>query len=223
MTSHPGAQASPPSVLRTLPRLVLGLVMCGSSIAVMVQAGLGLGPWDVFHQGVSLRSGLSIGTVNILTGAAVLALWVPLKQRLGIGTVINVVVIGLALDATLLVLPAPESLLVRWVTFALAMPVFAAGVGLYLGAGLGPGPRDGVMTGLAERGIPVGLARAVVELTALVSGWFLGGTVGIGTVVYAAAIGPLIHVLLPRLRAPWFPPGTRPRTFGDRDRWVITG
>jgi len=213
----------PASVLRALPRLVLGLVLCGFAVALMVRAGLGLGPWDVFHEGASIRTGISIGQVNIITGAFVLSLWLPLRQRPGIGTIVNVVGIGTSLDVSLLLLPTPTGTALRWAMLLVAAPLFAVGVGLYLGAGLGPGPRDGVMTGLAERGVPVGVARAAIELTALAVGWMLGGTVGAGTLYYAIAIGPLIHVLLPRLRAPWFPPGSRPRTLGERDSWIVTG
>jgi uncharacterized membrane protein YczE len=194
-----------------LARLVLGLVLCGLGIAVMVAAGLGLGPWDVLHQGISQRTGIPIGTVGILTGVVVLAGWVPLRERLGIGTVCNVFLIGITIDLTLLVLDTPESLAAR-IGLLLAGPVlFAVGSGFYIGAGLGPGPRDGLMTGLARRGWTVRRVRSGIEVTVLVLGWLLGGTVGVGTVLFATTIGPLVHVCLERLSVrplPEEPPAT---------------
>lgn len=184
---------------RRLPRLLLGLMLCGWGIAAMVAADLGLGPWDVLHQGLSRRSGIPIGTTGILVGLLVLGLWAPLRERPGLGTVLNVVVIGVVIDLTLLVLATPAALWLRWVMMLSGPVLFAIGSGFYIGAGLGPGPRDGVMTGLARLGIPVGLARAAIELTVLVAGWLLGGTVGAGTVAFALGIGPLVHLFLPRL------------------------
>jgi uncharacterized membrane protein YczE len=185
---------------RRLAQLYAGLVLYGASMALQIRAGLGLDPWDVFHQGIAERSGLSFGTVVIVVGALVLLAWIPLRQRPGFGTVSNVVVIGLAVDAALARLPHAGSLPV-------AVAMVAAGVGLnglagaaYIGAGLGPGPRDGLMTGLVRRtGRSVRLVRTSLELTVLAAGAALGGTVGIGTVVYALAIGPIVHALLPPL------------------------
>ena len=179
---------------RRLPRLLVGLVLCGVGIASMVAADLGLGPWDVLHQGVSRLTGIPIGMVGILVGVVVLGLWFPLRERPGMGTVLNVVVIGVVIDLTLLVLTTPEPLWARIVMMLSGPVLFAVGSGYYIGAGLGPGPRDGVMTGLARRGIPVGAARALLELGVLFGGWLLGGTL-----VFAFGIGPLVHVLLPRL------------------------
>ncbi len=193
------ANHRPAELRRRLPRLALGLVLCGVGIASMVAADLGLGPWDVLHQGISRLTGLPIGMVAILVGVVVLGLWFPLRERPGLGTVLNVVVIGVVIDLTLLVLVTPAALWVRTSMMLLGPVLFAIGSGYYIGAGLGPGPRDGVMTGLARRGIPVGAARALLELGVLVGGWLLGGTVGVGTVVFAFGIGPLVHVLLPRL------------------------
>ena len=187
---------------RRLPRLFLGLVLCGLGIASMVAADLGLGPWDVLHQGLSRLSGIPIGTTGIIVGLVVLGLWFPLRERPGLGTVLNVIVIGVVIDLTLLVLVTPAALSVRWVMMLAGPVLFAVGSGFYIGAGLGPGPRDGVMTGLARRGVPVGLARAAIELTVLLAGWLLGGTVGAGTLAFALGIGPLVHVFLPRLSVP---------------------
>ena len=187
---------------RRLPRLLSGLVLCGLGIASMVASELGLGPWDVLHQGLSVLLGIPIGTMGILVGIIVLALWFPLHERPGLGTVLNVLVIGIVIDVTLLWLTTPSSLALR-VALMLAGPVlFAVGSGFYIGAGLGSGPRDGVMTGLARRGWPVGVARATIEVTVLALGWLLGGTVGLGTVLFAALIGPLVHWCLPRLTMP---------------------
>jgi uncharacterized membrane protein YczE len=208
---------------RRLPRLLFGLTLCGLGIASMVAAGLGLGPWDVLHQGVSRLTGIPIGTVGILVGALVLVLWLPLRERPGIGTVLNVLVIGVVIDLTLLVLPGPSHLGAR-VAMMLAGPVlFALGSGFYIGAGLGPGPRDGVMTGLARRGWPVGLARAVIELIVLALGWLLGGTVGVGTIVFAFGIGPLVHVALRVLTLPAIHAVDPPAIVNRRGRWSATG
>lgn len=182
-----------------LPRLVVGLVLCGLGIAGMVRSNLGLGPWDVLHQGLSELSGVPIGTVGILVGFVVLGIWIPLRERLGLGTVLNVILIGVVIDLTLLWLPEPDTLVVRTVFVASGPLLFGVGSGFYIGAGLGAGPRDGVMTALARRGWHVGAVRAGIEISVLVLGWLLGGTVGIGTVLFATTIGPLVHVLLPRL------------------------
>jgi uncharacterized membrane protein YczE len=190
-------------MMRRLAQLYVGLVLYGASMALMIRAGLGLDPWDVLHQGLAERVPLSFGEVTIVVGALVLLAWIPLRQWPGFGTVSNVVVIGLAVDATLAALPAPDAMPLR-IGFMLA------GVGLngvasaaYIGARLGPGPRDGLMTGLVRRtGRSVRLVRTSIEVTVLVAGWLLGGTVGVGTVVYALAIGPLVHVLLPPLTVP---------------------
>lgn len=190
-------------MIRRLVQLYAGLVLYGASMALMIRAGLGLDPWDVLHQGLGERLPLSFGMVTIVVGALVLLAWIPLRQRPGVGTVSNVIVIGLAVDAALAVLPAPDAPALR-VAFMLA------GVGLngvataaYIGARLGPGPRDGLMTGLVRRtGRSVRLVRTSIEVTVLAAGWLLGGTVGVGTVVYALGIGPLVHVLLPALTVP---------------------
>lgn len=185
---------------RRLPRLIIGLVLFGLGIAMMVLSDLGLSPWEVLHQGISLKTGIPLGTVGIITGALVLVLWIPLGERPGIGTLANVVLIGVVIDITLLFFPDAASVLwLRWVLLLGGTLVIAIGTGLYIGAGLGPGPRDGLMTGLGNKGIPIGLARAVIEVTVLVLGYLLGGTVGIGTVIFAFGVGPLVQVILPAL------------------------
>ena len=184
---------------RRMPRLLVGLALFGVGIASMVRADLGLSPWDVLHQGVARHTSLTIGTVSIITSLVVLLLWVPLRERPGIGTVCNAVLIGLVVDLTLFVVPPVEAMGVR-VAFLVAGPVLVAiGSGFYIGAGLGPGPRDGLMTGLARRGLPVGPVRGGIELAVFVLGWALGGTVGIGTVVFTLGIGPLVQLFLDRL------------------------
>jgi uncharacterized membrane protein YczE len=187
----------PPPRLRRLTQLFAGLVLYGFSDALMLLAGLGVDPWDVFHQGLSRRFGLGVGTWAIIVGLVVLALWIPLRQRPGFGTLSNVIVVGSVIDLCLATMPAPHGLASR--TVVLLSGVFLNGVatGAYIGAGLGPGPRDGLMTGLAARGHSIRVVRTALELTVLVSGWLLGGTVGIGTVVYALAIGPLAHIFIP--------------------------
>ena len=183
-----------------LARLFFGLSLFGLGLALMVVADLGLSPWDVLHQGISRQTGIPIGTVVIITGFAVLLLWIPLKERIGIGTIANAVVIGLVLDAALLVLPETlNNLMLRWLALLLGVVIVAIGSGFYIGAGLGPGPRDGLMTGLGRRGISIAWARAGIEITALVVGWLLGGTVGIGTVIFAFGMGPLVQFFLQRL------------------------
>ncbi len=188
---------------RRLPRLLIGLVLFGVGIAMMVIGDLGLAPWEVLHQGISVNTGIPIGTVGILTGILVLVLWIPLRERPGVGTIANVLLIGIVIDLTLWVGPDNvEATWARWALLAGGTFVIAIGSGLYIGAGLGPGPRDGVMTGLGARGVPIGLARAFIEISVLVVGWLLGGTVGVGTVVFAFGVGPLVGWMLPQLSLP---------------------
>jgi uncharacterized membrane protein YczE len=180
-----------------LVQLFGGLVLYGVSSSLLVLAGLGLDPWDVFHQGLARHTPLAIGTWAIVVGAAVLLLWIPLRQRPGIGTLCNVVLVGGTMDVVLGHVHAPHGLAVR--IACLVVGVFLNGVatGAYIGAGLGPGPRDGLMTGLAARGHSIRVVRTGLEVTVLVTGWLLGGTVGVGTVLYALSIGPLAHVFIP--------------------------
>ena len=182
-----------------LMQLFLGLVLFGVSLAFLVRSRLGLDPWDVLHQGLARRTGLAIGTWTIIVGALVLALWIPLHQRPGIGTVCNVVLVGLVLDATLTVFPEQRSMAVRWICLVVGIGLNAVATGAYVGAGLGPGPRDGLMVGLAARGHSIRVVRTSIEVTVLIVGIALGGTAGIGTVAFALCIGPLVHITLPRL------------------------
>lgn len=201
---------------RRLLQLFLGLLLYGVSLALMVRADLGLDPWDVLHQGVAERTGASFGTVVIGTGAGVLLLWWPLRQRPGIGTVSNVVVLGLVADmvlAVLAVLDTPESLGGRIGLLLAGIGLNALATATYIGAGLGPGPRDGLMTGLVRRtGASVRVVRTGIEVLVLIVGWLLGGNVGVGTVLYAAAIGLLVHPLLPLLAAGSWAPVEAPRS-----------
>ncbi|WP_230395141.1 membrane protein YczE [Plantactinospora alkalitolerans] len=186
-------------LVRRLGQLYVGLALYGVSMALMIESTLGLDPWDVFHQGLSRLTGASIGTVTIVVGALVLLLWIPLRQRPGLGTLSNVVVIGLAADLALAVLPTAGPLPVR-IGFLLAGILSnAVATGLYIGARFGPGPRDGLMTGYVARhpNHSVRLVRTVIEVTVLAIGFLLGGKVGIGTVAYALAIGPLVHTFIP--------------------------
>lgn len=190
---------------RRVVLLVVGLVLFGVSLAMMVRAELGVGPWDVLHQGVARHTPWSFGTIVILVSVAVLVLWIPLRERPGIGTVANAIVIGLVVDATLLVLTTPVSLVGRGSLMVAAVVLNGAATGLYIGAGLGSGPRDGLMTGLAARGHAVSVVRTGIEVVVLACGWLLGGTVGIGTVAFALSIGPLAQVFLR-----WFTLADRP-------------
>jgi uncharacterized membrane protein YczE len=180
-------------------RLVVGCLLLGAGVALMVRADLGLSPWDVLHQGLSEHTGLQMGTAGIVVGIVVLGAWIPLRQRPGVGTLTNVILVGITIDVALAITDNPANTPTRWACLLGGVTVFAAGTGLYVGAGLGPGPRDGLMTALTRRhGKPVGLIRAVIELTVLVAGWLLGGSVGIGTIILAVAVGPLVQLFLGR-------------------------
>jgi uncharacterized membrane protein YczE len=180
--------------------LFAGLTLYGVSDAMLVLAGLGLDPWDVLHQGLSRSVGMQVGTWAILVGAVVLLAWVPLRQRPGLGTVCNVVVIGLVINLTLVVVPAPHALPVQIAVLVAGVVLNGIATGAYIGAGLGPGPRDGLTTGIAARGHSLRLVRTAVEVGVLTAGWLLGGTVGVGTVLYALAIGPITHLTIPAMR-----------------------
>lgn len=183
-----------------LLRLYGGLALYGAGIGLQVESGLGNDPWDVFHQGVAIRMGVSIGTVIIGVGALVMLLWIPLRQRPGLGTISNVLFLGLFADAAIFLLPTPGHLAVQILYLALGVVSIALATLLYIGAGMGPGPRDGVMTGLVRLGLSVRLARFLIEIAVLAAGWLLGGTVGVGTLVFALAIGPLTQLF-----TRWFP------------------
>ena len=184
---------------RRMPRLLVGILVLGPGIGLILAARLGVSPYDVLHQGLADTTGLSFGTVVVLLGLLILLLWIPLGQRFGIGTVINTLSVGFIVDGVLHVLPEPDSLALRWPMLLGGIVVTALGMALYIGAGLGPGPRDGLMTGLAAKGYPLWAVRTVLEMTALAAGWALGGDVGIGTVLFAFGIGPLGHWFLARL------------------------
>lgn len=185
-----------------LVRCVAGLACFGVGISMFVASDLGLPPWDVFHQGLSKLTGLGMGTIIILVGLALLLLWIPLRQRPGLGTILNAVEIGLVVNLTIDLLPTTDALVPRVAYMLGGVVVVAIGSGLYIGAGLGAGPRDGLMMGLAARGISVRVARTTIEVTALLCGAVLGGRVGVGTVVFAAGIGPMVHITIPRLTMP---------------------
>jgi uncharacterized membrane protein YczE len=184
---------------RRLLQLAVGLTLYGVSMALMVRGTLGLDPWDVFHLGVARHLPLSFGGVVIATGVVVLLLWVPLRQLPGLGTIANAVLIGLVTDVALALLAAPEQLALRGALRVGGVLLNAVATALYLGSQLGPGPRDGLMTGLVRRtGWSVRVVRTSIELSVVAVGWLLGGVVGVGTVFYALSIGPLVQLLLPR-------------------------
>lgn len=191
---------------RRLFQLVWGQSLYGFAMALMLRANLGLDPWDVLHQGLAPRMGLSFGmTVNVI-GLLVLLLWIPLRQRPGIGTVCNILLIGTVVDLTLPFIPAPEGYAARFAMLGVGIILNGIAGGAYIGAGLGPGPRDGLMTGLCRRtGWQVKYVRTAIELSVLVVGWLLGGTLGIGTLLYAITIGWVVHHALP-----WFMIGEPP-------------
>ncbi|MBJ7593254.1 MAG: hypothetical protein JF886_00090 [Candidatus Dormibacteraeota bacterium] len=176
-----------------------GLVLYGASDGLLLLSGLGVDPWDVFHQGLSRRIGIAVGTWAILVGVVVLVAWIPLRQRPGLGTLANVVVVGLVINLVLATVPAPHGLPLQLLAMVGGVLLNGVATGAYIGAGLGPGPRDGLMTGLAARGWSLRAVRTSIELVVLVAGWFLGGAVGLGTVAYALGIGPLAHLFVPML------------------------
>ncbi|MEU8793974.1 hypothetical protein [Streptomyces sp. NPDC048643] len=220
----PAAPAGPRRLPRRLVRLYAGLALYGASSALLVEAGLGLEPWNVLHQGLAELTGLTIGVVSIIVGAAVLLLWIPLRQRPGLGTVSNVFVVGIAMDSTLALVPATHSLAVR-------VPLLLAGVvlngmatGLYITAAFGPGPRDGLMTGLHRRtGRSVRLVRTLLEVAVVATGFALGGTVGVGTVLYAVAIGPLAQLFLRVFAARPAPAGSASVATGQPEGAILPG
>lgn len=204
MVTHTGpvAQAfTPPRRLpRRLVQLYAGLLLYGLSMALLVRSRLGNMPWDVLHQGLARHLHLSLGTVAIAAGALVLLGWLPLREKPGIGTISNVLVIGFAVDAALAVLPATGPLPLRIGMAGAGIVLNAVATAAYIGARLGPGPRDGLMTGLVRRtGRSVRLVRTVIEVSVVAGGWLLGGTLGVATVLYTVAIGPLVQLFLPRL------------------------
>lgn len=180
-------------------QLQLGLVLYGVSDGMILMSGLGANPWDVFHQGLAKHLGLQVGTTVILVGVAVMLFWIPLRQKPGFGTLSNVVMVGLAMDGAMAWMPTPHAWWLRWGEMLAGVALNGVATGAYIGAGMGPGPRDGVMTGYAARGHSIRVVRTSMELTVLSVGWLLGGTVGIGTAAYALLIGPLAHRFIPLL------------------------
>ena len=185
---------------RRLQQLALGLPLFGIALGLSIEAGLGVNPWTTFHQGVSLHTPLSIGAATIVTGLALLLTFPFLREPMGFGTLCNVTLVGIFVDVTLAILPDLTSMPVRIAALAVSPLLIGLASGLYIGAGLGPGPRDGIMTALEQRGAPVWLARTAIEATALLVGWLLGGDVGLGTAWMAASVGPFVHLFLSRLR-----------------------
>jgi uncharacterized membrane protein YczE len=183
---------------RRLPLLVVGLAFLGLSIAISVRAELGLAPWDVFHQGVSKATHISLGVVIVLVGLVVLLAWIPLRQHLGFGTVLNTLSVGFIANLGLAVIPVEHGLAARIPMLAAAIVGQAVGTGLYIGSGLGPGPRDGLMTAITARGHRLWLVRTTIELSVLVIGFSMGGQIGVGTVLMALTVGPLTHLALRR-------------------------
>lgn len=185
-----------------LAALYVGLWLYGASMSLMIAGGLGVNPWDVFHQGLESHLSLSFGTITAITGVAVLLMWIPLRQRPGLGTVSNVVVIAVAVDATSALLPHLDGLVIRSLAMVAGIVLNAFATALYIGAGMGPGPRDGLMTGLVARtGWSIRLTRTGIELTVVLTGWLLGGTLGLGTVLYALGVGPLVQLFMTHLPA----------------------
>ncbi len=174
-----------------------GLTLYGLSLTLLLRADLGLDPWDVFHQGLAETVGWSLGMTIVLTSFAVLLAWIPLHERPGVGTVANAIVVGLGVELFSALIPEIDPLWMRWALLALGVVGNGIATGMYIGAGMGPGPRDGLMTGIARRRGSIRVVRTSIELAVLIIGIVLGGTFGIGTVIYALAIGPLAHIFLP--------------------------
>ncbi len=177
--------------------LLCGLALYGLSLTLLLRADLGLDPWDVFHQGLADTIGLSLGTVIVLTSFAVLALWIPLRERPGFGTIANALLVGLGVELFSAAIPEIDATGLRWILLALGIVGNGVATGMYIGAGMGPGPRDGLMTGIARRRGSIRVVRTSIELAVLLTGIALGGTFGIGTLLYAVTIGPLAQVFLP--------------------------
>ncbi|MCI0426147.1 MAG: hypothetical protein L0Z47_09935 [Actinobacteria bacterium] len=185
-------------IIQRLLRLVIGLMLFGLGIRLMLASGLGVPPWDVLHQGLAVRLGLTVGLWSIIVSMVVLLLWLPLGERYGVGTIANAVIIGATIDLTASVVPLPGATTHAVLLLGMGILVIGMASGVYIGANLGPGPRDGLMTGIARRGPSIRLTRGSIEVTVLVAGWLLGGTFGVGTVAFALLIGPLVQFFLHR-------------------------
>jgi uncharacterized membrane protein YczE len=209
---------------RRLVQLYIGLVLYGASSALLVESGLGLEPWNVLHQGLAELTGLTIGVVSIIVGAAVLLLWIPLRQRPGLGSVSNVFVVGLAMDGTLALVPAAHTLAVRIPLLMAGILLNGVATGLYISASFGPGPRDGLMTGLHRRtGRSIRLMRTSIEIAVVATGFALGGTIGIGTLLYAASIGPLAQLFLRVFAVPSASGGSTVVATGSPEQAILPG
>ncbi len=185
--------------MRRVTLLAVGLVAFGVSNAMLLRAGLGVGPWDVLHQGLSRSFGLAVGTWVVIVSAVVLLAWIPLRQRPGVGTLANAVLVGLVINLVMALTTPAQSRGLQVGLLVGGVLLNAVATGAYIGAGLGPGPRDGLTTGLAARGWPIRVVRTVIEVCVLAVGWLLGGTVGVGTLLFALTIGPLTHLTIPWL------------------------
>lgn len=186
------------NLARRLIQLNVGLVLFGFGIGLMLQSGLGVPPWDVLHQGLAVQFGLTVGMWSIIVSFALMVFWLPLKERFGIGTILNSIVVGVMIDVTAALVPETDHMLTASIMLGVGVLLVGLASGLYIGANLGPGPRDGLMTGIARRGPSIRLTRSILEVVVLVSGWLLGGTFGIGTIVFVFLIGPLVQFFLPR-------------------------
>ncbi|HAM26424.1 MAG TPA: hypothetical protein DCP11_06845 [Microbacteriaceae bacterium] len=188
---------------RRIVQLVVGLFLYGFAIAMMVRAGIGVSPWDVLSQGIALHTGIAFGWVTNIVGAIVLLFWIPIRQKPGIGTLVNVLLIGPSAEVGLSLIPAQHAPVSQALLFAGGLALLAVATGLYIGARFGPGPRDGLMTGVNRRwGWRIWTVRTSIELVVLGVGWLLGGNVGLGTVAFAVLIGPMVNVTIPLLRVP---------------------
>jgi uncharacterized membrane protein YczE len=192
----PYGRSIPSSMTRRVAQCIVGLVVAGSGVALIVAADIGLAPWDVLHKGISRHTGIGVGTVIIIVGFALLLLWIPLRVRPGLGTILNAVLIGGTVNVVLPHLPEPDNVALQILEMAAGVVAFGIGTAMYIGAGLGPGPRDGLMTGIAARGYSLRLVRTGIEITVLATGWVLGGSIGLGTAVFALTIGPIVHHFL---------------------------
>jgi uncharacterized membrane protein YczE len=192
-----------PRLPRRIGQLALGLFLYGIALAMMLRAAIGVSPWDVLTQGLDVQTGFGFGWITVAVGALVLLLWIPLKQRPGVGTVANVLFVGPSAEVGLALIPQQTQPLAQGLMFAGGLTLLAVATGLYIGARFGPGPRDGLMTGIHNRtGWPIWVGRSLIELSVLALGWVLGGTVGIGTVAFALLVGPMVNVTLPLLTVP---------------------
>ena len=200
--------------MQRILRCVGGLSLFGAGVGLQKQGAMGLAPWDVFHDGFSQVIGLPFGRALVLTSFLVLFLWIPLRQRVGIGTLLNAVQIGVVADVVIALVPEQTTYWARIPFMVVGILLVGVGSGFYIGAGLGPGPRDGLMTGLAARGMAISRARTAVEITVLLVGWILGGTVGVGTLAFALSIGPIVGRTIPRLRMQDL------ESSGDEQKWA---